>query len=89
MSNSNSNFSVYFTFYNAHWSSGINCGAGKYGKYVSTNSKGANSIDSCKFCIRGKFSETVGEYKFTKCQNCPTGYSQNKTGQAYCLPCVP
>ena len=87
MSNSNSNTSVYFTFYNAHWSSGINCGAGKYG---STNQNGAISIDSCINCNTSKFSDTVGSYnESATCRNCPTGFSQDKAGQAYCLPCVP
>ena len=65
-------------------SSCVNCDAGKY----ATVSTGANSIDSCIKCIQGKFSETVGSFLSTSCQTCPTGFSQDNPGQAYCLPCV-
>jgi len=65
---------------------GINCEAGKHG----STSPGAPTVGSCENCEAGKYSEQVGAFnEADTCLNCPTGYAQDKTGQAYCLPCVP
>jgi hypothetical protein len=79
------------------WSSGVgvkkesrctNCGTGKYGP----NQVGADDQSSCKDCSAGRFLESVGSFGVEvghSCQSCPSGYSQKKEGQAFCLPCMP
>jgi hypothetical protein len=38
----------------------------------------------CTGCLRGRYTDVAGTN--TTCSLCPTGYSQNKTGGAGCLP---
>ena len=61
-----------------------NCRAGKW-----SNTSSAGSKNDCIDCKAGRYSESVGAKQETRCEKCPAGFSQQKVGQAYCLPCTP
>ena len=63
----------------------INCGTGTYGLV----NDGAGAETSCKNCGRGRFLGQVGAFGHESCLECPAGFVQNVTGQAFCLPCTP
>jgi len=63
----------------------INCVTGTYGQ----DNKGAKSPTSCTPCVKGKYLDVVGAFGSQSCQVCPSGFVQNFTGRAFCLPCTP
>ena len=67
----------------------LDCKEGKFAaagdRFCDTCSAGRERKDSsCDDCSLGKFGESK-----KSCVDCPTGYYQDSSGAASCLPCIP
>ena len=68
----------------------VKCSDGKFtleigDRACDTCSAGRERKDSsCEDCSQGQFGESK-----KSCIDCPTGYYQDSTGAASCLPCIP